>query len=334
MNLHRFFFFSVPHHNHNNSTTHTHTTPHTTHAPLLPPPTHSNTEHDREKQREDGTEDERERENEREDEERREEKRERERERERAKKKMRMKRKIHPNIPNYHAVGNHYRQKIIWRINFRFNKLPMRLQKGFVHFQNRDLRDRKGEEAEERESMSGCHRTRLAARQARTLLASSRSGARGAAMRDRSFHHGGSWARTIPDCKIVFCFVFFVCVCLCVCLCLCLCFLVCVLCLYVCLSACVCVCGVCLCFFASAPLADGEPCLRRAQSQGKLWWRLAVILTGESFVGNTKRVLWWRLVAILTGKLFVVLGERGERLFEPSSSWFPPQFPQDDSFIK
>ena len=37
--------------------------------------------------------------------------------------------------------------------------------------------------------------------------------------------------------------------------------------------------------------------------------------------------LWWRLVAILTCKSFVILEYRGERLIEPSSSWFPPKFP-------
>ena len=37
--------------------------------------------------------------------------------------------------------------------------------------------------------------------------------------------------------------------------------------------------------------------------------------------------LRWRLVAILTCKSFVILGYRGERLIEPSSSWFPPKFP-------
>ena len=59
---------------------------------------------------------------------------------------------------------------------------------------------------------------------------------------------------------------------------------------------------VCVCVsFASAPLAGGETCLRRAQSQGKLWWRLAVILTGKSFV---------------------VLGERSERQIEPSTGCF------------
>ena len=42
------------------------------------------------------------------------------------------------------------------------------------------------EEAEERESMSGCHQTRPSARRERTWLAWSRSGARGAARRERS----------------------------------------------------------------------------------------------------------------------------------------------------
>ena len=63
----------------------------------------------------------------------------------------------------YNAHDNRYRQKNIWRINsrlqiqipgflrisFRYrrrsrnfeNKFPMRSQKGFVHFQNRDLRE-------------------------------------------------------------------------------------------------------------------------------------------------------------------------------------------------
>ena len=87
----------------------------------------------------------------------------------------------------------------------------------------------KGEEAEERESMSGCHQTRLAARRERTWLASSRSGARGAAIRDRSFHHdGGRWARTISERKCVS-----VCVSLCVSLCVSVCLTMC-LCVYVC----------------------------------------------------------------------------------------------------
>jgi hypothetical protein len=37
--------------------------------------------------------------------------------------------------------------------------------------------------------------------------------------------------------------------------------------------------------------------------------------------------LWWRSVAILTCKSIVRPGYRGERLIEPSSSWFLPKFP-------
>ena len=70
--------------------------------------------------------------------------------------------------------------------------------------------------------------TRLAAKRERTWLGWSRSGARGAAMWDRSFHHGGSWAKTISESNK---FIVVLCVP-------------------------ICVCGVCLCFLASAPLAD------------------------------------------------------------------------------
>ena len=42
---------------------------------------------------------------------------------------------------------------------------------------------------------------------------------------------------------------------------------------------------------------------------------------------QTQGKLWWRPVAILTCKLFVIHGHRGERLIEPSSSWFPLKFP-------
>ena len=98
----------------------------------------------------------------------------------------------------------------------------MRLQKGFVHFQNRDMREgqtrtwRRGREGagqrekrRRRESMSGCHQTRPAVRRERTWLA-----------------HSGSWARTISERKNVFSFVFVcvsACVCVCVSVCLCLC---------------------------------------------------------------------------------------------------------------
>src|SRR6185312_17466550 len=43
--------------------------------------------------------------------------------------------------------------------------------------------------------------------------------------------------------------------------------------------------------------------------------------------GRSQGKPWWRLVAILTCKLIVGFGYRGERLIEPSSSWFPPKFP-------
>ena len=136
----------------------------------------------------------------------------------------------------------------------------------------------KGEEAEERGSMSGSHQPRPAAGRERTWLAWSRSG---------SFHHGGSWARTISESKKS---VFLLSLCLCVCMCVWVCESVSVL---VCLSVCVWCVSVCL-----------SVCLRRARSLGELWWRLAVILTGKSSV---------------------MLGERDERLIEPSGSWFPPQ---------
>ena len=49
---------------------------------------------------------------------------------------------------------------------------------------------------------------------------------------------------------------------------------------------------------------------------------------GELCLGRTKqRKLWWRSVAILTCKSIVRPGYRGERLIEPSSSWFLPKFP-------
>ena len=43
--------------------------------------------------------------------------------------------------------------------------------------------------------------------------------------------------------------------------------------------------------------------------------------------GRSQRKLWWRSVAVLTCKSVVRPGYRGERLIEPSSSWFPPKFP-------
>ena len=46
-----------------------------------------------------------------------------------------------------------------------------------------------------------------------------------------------------------------------------------------------------------------------------------------AWIERSQGKLWWRLVAILTCKSIVKFGYRGERLIEPSSSWFPPKFP-------
>jgi hypothetical protein len=68
------------------------------------------------------------------------------------------------------------------------------------------------------------------------------------------------------------------------------------------------------------------------------YWLLTVELSYSVHVGTRKMVnyawarrsqrkLWWRSVAILTCKSIVRPGYRGERLIEPSSSWFPLKFP-------
>ena len=41
---------------------------------------------------------------------------------------------------------------------------------------------------------------------------------------------------------------------------------------------------------------------------------------------QTQVKLRWKPVAVLTCKSFVIYGYGGERLIEPSSSWFPPKF--------
>ena len=50
-------------------------------------------------------------------------------------------------------------------------------------------------------------------------------------------------------------------------------------------------------------------------------------MVNYAWIGRSQRKLWWRLVAVLTCKSMVESGYRGERLIEPSSSWFPPKFP-------
>ena len=50
------------------------------------------------------------------------------------------------------------------------------------------------------------------------------------------------------------------------------------------------------------------------------WWTMR----GD---GEAKRNLWWKPEAVLTCKSVASPPYRGERLIEPSSSWFPPKFP-------
>ena len=50
-------------------------------------------------------------------------------------------------------------------------------------------------------------------------------------------------------------------------------------------------------------------------------------MVNYAWPGRSQGKPWWRTVAILTCKSIVGAGYRGERLIEPSSSWFLPKFP-------
>jgi hypothetical protein len=50
-------------------------------------------------------------------------------------------------------------------------------------------------------------------------------------------------------------------------------------------------------------------------------------MVNYAWARRSQRKLWWRSVAILTCKSIVRPGYRGERLIEPSSSWFLLKFP-------
>ena len=50
-------------------------------------------------------------------------------------------------------------------------------------------------------------------------------------------------------------------------------------------------------------------------------------MVNYAWIGWSQGKLWWKLEAILTCKSIVKFGHRGERLIEPSSSWFPLKFP-------
>ena len=49
-------------------------------------------------------------------------------------------------------------------------------------------------------------------------------------------------------------------------------------------------------------------------------------MVNYTWVGWSQEKFWWRLEALLTCKSFVKLACSGERLIEPSSSWFPLKF--------
>lgn len=50
-------------------------------------------------------------------------------------------------------------------------------------------------------------------------------------------------------------------------------------------------------------------------------------MVNYAWAGRSQGKPWWRPAAVLTCKSVVRPGHRGERLIEPSSSWFPPKFP-------
>ena len=50
-------------------------------------------------------------------------------------------------------------------------------------------------------------------------------------------------------------------------------------------------------------------------------------MVNYAWIGWSQEKSWWRLEAVLTCKSLVKFGYRGERLIEPSSSWFPLKFP-------
>ena len=75
-------------------------------------------------------------------------------------------------------------------------------------------------------------------------------------------------------------------------------------------------------------VASDVSCLvghRRFESEDNSCDMVAHLQTVNFMCGRAALCL--RLVAILTCKSFVIHGYRGEKLIEPSSSWFHPKFP-------
>jgi hypothetical protein len=75
--------------------------------------------------------------------------------------------------------------------------------------------------------------------------------------------------------------------------------------------------------------AGGRPTARSRQTAGRT--QSARVGTRKmvnyAWQGRSQGKLWWRPVWVLTCKSILKAGYRGERLIEPSSSWFPLKFP-------
>ncbi|KAK2886003.1 hypothetical protein Q8A67_016840 [Cirrhinus molitorella] len=77
--------------------------------------------------------------------------------------------------------------------------------------------------------------------------------------------------------------------------------------------------------------AGGAPPARLVPRERGRWSESACESTRKmvnyAWAGRSQGKPWWRPAAVLTCKSVVRPGHRGERLIEPSSSWFPPKFP-------
>ena len=86
----------------------------------------------------------------------------------------------------------------------------------------------------------------------------------------------------------------------------------------------------CLSVRGEKPVTRPHP--RRFQSTSLVGNRRSIDVWTRKMVNyacsdRSQEKSWWRVVAILTCKSIVGGGYRGERLIEPSSSWFLPKFP-------
>jgi len=56
-------------------------------------------------------------------------------------------------------------------------------------------------------------------------------------------------------------------------------------------------------------------------------------MVNYAWIESSPGKLGWRLVEVLTRKSILEAGHSGERLIEPSSSWFPLKFPSGKRFV-